>query len=99
MLSEETVHVSPVEVMPTLGKGTLGTWWFRRSAGQSDSEPTLSRTGEMELGLGQTTEVGAHANQRLNLTQLGRPKEDRPGLRTVPVMWSSHLCGAGLVRH
>jgi len=58
MLSEETVNVSPVAVMPTLGKGTLGTWWFCRSAGWSDSEPTMSRPCEMELGLGQTTEVG-----------------------------------------
>jgi hypothetical protein len=33
MLSEETVHVSPVEVIPTLGKGTLGTWRFCRSVG------------------------------------------------------------------
>jgi len=84
MLYEETVHVSPVEVMPTLGKGTLGTWRFRRSAGRSDAEPTMSRTREMELGLGQTTDVGAYANRRLNLTKSGRPKEDRPGLRTVP---------------
>jgi len=46
--------------------------------------PTMSRPCEMELGFGQTTEDGAYANQRLNLTKLGRPKEDRPGLRTVP---------------
>ena len=84
MPSEETVHVSPVEVTPTLGKGTLGTWWFRRSAGRSDSEPTMSLTCEMELGLGQTMEAGAYANQRLNLTKLGRLKEERPGLRTGP---------------
>jgi len=76
MLSEEAVHVSPMEVMPILGKGTLGTWWFCRSAGRSDSAPTMSLTCEMELGLRQTTEVGAYANQRLNLTKLGRPKEE-----------------------
>jgi hypothetical protein len=28
MPSEETVHVSPMKVTPTLGKGTLGTWSF-----------------------------------------------------------------------
>jgi hypothetical protein len=30
----------------------------------------------MELGLGQTREVGAYADQRLNLAKLGRPRED-----------------------
>jgi hypothetical protein len=52
MLSKETVHVSPVEVIPTLGKGTLGTWWFRRSTRWSDSEPTMNLTCEMELSFG-----------------------------------------------
>jgi len=28
MPSEETVHVSPMKVTPTLGKGTLGIWSF-----------------------------------------------------------------------
>ena len=32
---------------------------------------------EMALGRGQTTEVGAYANQRLNLAKLGRPMEER----------------------
>jgi hypothetical protein len=52
--SEETVHVSPVEVIPTLGKGTLGTWSFHRSTGWPDTVPTISLTCEMELGPGQT---------------------------------------------
>jgi hypothetical protein len=52
MLSEETVHVSPMEVIPTLGKGTLGTRWFRRSAEWSDSEPTTNSRVEMELSIG-----------------------------------------------
>jgi len=41
MFSKETVHVSPVEVITTLGKGTLGTWWFRRSVVglRADNEP------------------------------------------------------------
>jgi len=82
--SEETVHVSAMEVTPTLRKGTLGTWWFRRSAGWLDTVPTLNLTYETELGFGQTTEVGAYANRRLNLTKRGRPKEERPRLRTGP---------------
>ncbi len=61
-----------------------GFWWFRRSAGWSDTVPTINLTCEMELSLEQTTEVGRIANQRLNLAKLGRPKEDRPRLRTVP---------------
>ena len=32
MSSEETGHVSLMEVTPTSGKGTLGTWWFLRQA-------------------------------------------------------------------
>jgi len=30
MSSEEAGHVSLMEVTPTSGKGTLGTWWFLR---------------------------------------------------------------------
>jgi hypothetical protein len=32
MSSEEAVHVRLMEVTPTSGKGTLGTWWFLRQA-------------------------------------------------------------------
>ena len=84
MSSEEAEHVSPWEVTPTVGKGTLGTWWFRRSAGQSDAAPTISLTYETGLSFGQTTEVGAYTDQRLNLAKLGRLKEERPRLRTGP---------------
>src|SRR6266446_8179742 len=38
----------------------------------------------MALGRGQTTEVGAYANQRLNLAKLGRPMEEMPWFRTGP---------------
>src|SRR4029077_13485927 len=38
----------------------------------------------MALGCGQTTEVGAYANQRLNLAKLGRPTEEMPRFRTGP---------------
>src|ERR1700730_15438418 len=73
-----------MEVTPTSRKGTLGTWWFRRSAGQSDAAPTMRLTYETELSFEQTTEVGAYADQRLNLAKLGRLKEERPRLRTGP---------------
>ena len=39
---------------------------------------------EMALGRGQTTEVGAYANQRLNLAKLGRPMKEMPWFRTGP---------------
>ena len=73
-----------MEVTPTSRKGTLGTWWFRCSTWQSDAEPTISLTCETGLSFGQTTEVGAYADQRLNLAKLGRLKEERPRLRTGP---------------
>ena len=44
----------------------------------------ISLTLEMTLGCGQTTEVGAYANQRLNLAKLGRPMEEMPRFRTGP---------------
>jgi len=39
MFSEEARHASPMKVTPTLGKGTLDTWWFHRQRGGR----TLSR--------------------------------------------------------
>jgi len=38
----------------------------------------------MERGCGQTRKVGVYANQRLSLTKLGRPTEERPRFRTGP---------------
>src|SRR5450756_2348407 len=53
MSSQEAVHVSLMEVTPTSGKGTLGTWWFHVQRGgrtQSRHKPTH----EMELSCEQT---------------------------------------------
>src|ERR1035438_7929107 len=53
MSSQEAVHVSLMEVTPTSGKGTLGTWWFHFQRGGR----TLSRhkpTHAMELSCEQT---------------------------------------------
>ena|SRR5260370_21484182 len=44
----------------------------------------ISLTLEMALGCGQTTEVGAYANQRLSLAKLGRSTEEMPRFRTGP---------------
>jgi len=81
--SKETEHVSPMQVTPAMGKGTLDPWWFHRPRGartQRRDKPTCER----ELGSGQTTEHGAYANQRLNLAKLGRPRAEMPGFRTGP---------------
>jgi hypothetical protein len=53
MSSQEAVHVSLMEVTPTSGKETLGTWWCHRQRGgrtQSRHKPTH----EMELSCEQT---------------------------------------------
>src|SRR6202790_2197618 len=53
MSSQEAVHVSLMEVMPTSGKGTLGTWWFHFQRGgrtQSRHQPTH----ELEISYEQT---------------------------------------------
>jgi hypothetical protein len=51
----------------------------------------LSLTYERELGLGQTTEVGAHANQRLNLAKPGRPR--RENVKVPNRTWENRLSG------
>src|SRR5258708_36526850 len=53
MSAQEAVHDSLMEVMPTSGKGTLGTWWFHFQRGgrtQSRHKPTH----ELELSYEQT---------------------------------------------
>jgi len=55
--------------------------WFSEVVGL---RADLSLPLEMALGRGQTTEVGAYANQRLNLAKLGRPMEEMPCFRTGP---------------
>jgi|SRR5437868_10335015 len=51
----------------------------------------LSLTHERELGPGQTTEVGADANQRLNLAMLGRPWEENAKIPNRT--WENRLSG------
>jgi len=73
----------PHEESSTLGKGTLDTGGSIGSAVAGHSAGATP-THEVERGYGQTTEVEVYANQRLNLTKLGRPMEERPRFRTVP---------------
>jgi len=49
-----------------------GSWWFRRSAGWSDTEPTMNHTSEMELGFGQTTKGGAYCESALKPRPTGK---------------------------
>ena len=71
MSSQEAVHVSLMEVVPTSGKGTLGTWWCHRQRGgrtQSRPQPTHA----MALAESKPFAAGAYANQRLNLAVNGK---------------------------
>jgi hypothetical protein len=49
-----------------------GSWWFRRSAGWSDTEPTMNPRVRWNCALSKPRKLGRIANQRLNLTKLGR---------------------------
>jgi hypothetical protein len=83
MSSEGTKHVSPMMRDRHWAKGlwTLGGFIGSAVAGhRAGDKPTY----EVERGYGQTMEMGAYANQRLNLAKLGRPMEERPRFRTVP---------------
>ncbi len=63
------------------GLWTLGGFIGSAAAGHRAGDKL---THEVERGYGQTTEVGAYANQRLNLAKLGRPMEEMPWFRTGP---------------
>src|ERR1700758_4846184 len=52
MASQEAVHVS-LMVMPTSGKGTLGTWWFHFQRG-GRTQRRHKPTHELELSYEQT---------------------------------------------
>ena len=61
--------------------GYLAVPSFSTVAGHRTGEQPMS---EVERGCGPTREVGAYANQSLNLTQLERPMEEKPRFRTGP---------------
>ena len=83
MSSEGTIHVSPMKRDRHWAKGlwTLGGFIGSAVAGHRAG---ATPTHEVERRYGQTTEVEVHVNQRLSLTKLGRPMEERPRFRTVP---------------
>src|SRR5271167_2190333 len=72
MSSQEAVHVSQMEVTPTSGKGTLGTWRFHfQRGGRTQSRPELYAMRWNEA-VRKPFAVGAYANQRLNLEAKGK---------------------------
>src|SRR5262249_32192433 len=69
MSSEEADHVSPWEVTPTVGKGTLGTW---RSNVSGLIKPVQSPDAVLETRLWANHGVRVYANQRLSLGEEGK---------------------------
>jgi len=69
MSSEETVHVSLMEVTPTSGKGTLGTWRFlRQTCGLGLIKPSISTAARARDEVtSKLFDDGAYVHQRLNL--------------------------------
>src|ERR1700674_4777090 len=91
MSSQEAVHVSPMEVMPTSGKGTLGTWWFHFQRGgrtQSRHQPTH----ELELSYEQTLRSRGVCAPAL------KPRGEWEGSRTICQGFKPDL-GNSAVRH
>jgi hypothetical protein len=73
MSSEEADHVSPWEVTPTVGKGTLGTWRFPTSAWVAGLiKPVQSPDDVLETRLWANHGVRVYANQRLSLGEEGK---------------------------
>src|SRR5580658_6867847 len=68
-----------------------GFWWFRRSAGWSDSVPTINLTCEMKLSLEQTTEVGAYCESALKPRQTGKAQGGQA--KTPNRTWEIRLYG------
>jgi len=73
-----------MEVIPTLGKGTLGAWPFHRSNRPPDTEPAIGLRLAMELGPGQTNRSWAYANQRFNLASLWEGSRKKHGQDSEP---------------
>ena len=73
MSSEEADHVSPWEVTPTVGKGTLGTWRFPTSAWVAGLiKPVQSPDAVLETRLWANHGVRVYANQRLSFGEEGK---------------------------
>ena len=73
MSSEEAVHVSLMEVTPTSGKGTLGTWWFlRRARARLDKTEHSAAARARNNVVSKPLADEAYAHQRLNLGPKGK---------------------------
>jgi hypothetical protein len=71
--SEEADHVSPWEVTPTVGKGTLGTWRCPTSAWVAGLiKPVQWPDAVLETRLWANHGVRVYANQRLSLGEEGK---------------------------
>jgi hypothetical protein len=102
MSSEEADHVSPWEVTPTVGKGTLGTWRFPTSAWVSGLiKPVQSPEAVLETRLWANHGVRVYANQRLSLGEEGKAYggKAKTSNRTGEIPPSGIIGGHGKRRH
>src|SRR5215813_12596352 len=102
MSSEEADHVSPWEVTPTVGKGTLGTWWFPTSAWVAGLiKPVQSPDAVLETRLWANHGVRVYANQRLSLGEEGKAYggKAKTSNRTGEIPPSGIIGGHGKRRH
>src|ERR1700746_2676022 len=90
MSSQEAVHVS-LMVMPTSGKGTLGTWWFHFQRG-GRTQRRHKPTHELELSYEQTIRSRGVCAPALE------PRGEREGSRTKCQGFKPDL-GNSAVRH
>src|ERR1700756_4515497 len=90
MSSQEAVHVS-LMVMPTSGKGTLGTWWFHFQRG-GRTQRRHKPTHELELSYEQTIRSRGVCEPALE------PRGEREGSRTRCQGFKPDL-GNSAVRH
>jgi len=68
MSSEESAHGSLMKVIPTSGKGTLGTWWsLRRARARLDKTEHLTAARARDEVVSKPFASRAYAYQRLNL--------------------------------
>ena len=73
MSSEESVHGSLMKVIPTSGKGTLGTWWFlRRARARLDKTEHSTAARARNKVVSKSLADEAYAHQRLNLVADGK---------------------------
>ena len=73
MSSEESVHGSLMKVIPTSGKGTLGTWWFlRRARARLDKTEHSTAARARDEVVSKPLADEAYAHQRLNLVAAGK---------------------------